>query len=127
METSLLIAQILGPIYVVISLGMLMNKGHYTNVFNDFIKSDALMYIGGVMAMAIGLLIVQAHNVWVKDWTVLVTIVGWIAVLKGVMLFVFPGVMKKQTKAMMKGNMLQVASIVALVLGSAFTYFGYFQ
>jgi uncharacterized protein YjeT (DUF2065 family) len=127
METSLLVAQIFGPIYVVIALGMMLNKGYYNNMIRDFMKNDALLYLGGIIALAIGLLIVQAHNYWVKDWTVLVTIIGWMAVLKGIWLLVFPDMAKKQTKAWMKGNMIQTASIFAFVLGVVFVYFGYLQ
>jgi hypothetical protein len=127
MNTALLVAQILGPIYLVIAIGMMLNKGHYNNMFREFIKNDAFLYLGGIIALAVGLLIVQAHNYWVKDWTVLVTLIGWIATIKGVWLLAFPELAKKQTKAWMKGNMMQVASIVAFGLGVVFVYFGYLQ
>ena len=30
------------------------------------------------------------HNVWVPDWRVIVTVLGWLLVLRGIMLLVFP-------------------------------------
>jgi hypothetical protein len=36
-----------------------------------------VVYLSGVMLFVAGLAIVRAHNIWVKNWTVLVTLCGW--------------------------------------------------
>ncbi len=36
-----------------------------------------VVYLSGVMLFVAGLAIVRAHNIWVKSWTVLVTLCGW--------------------------------------------------
>jgi hypothetical protein len=36
-----------------------------------------VVYLSGVLMFVGGLAIVRAHNSWVRDWTVLVTLSGW--------------------------------------------------
>jgi hypothetical protein len=44
-----------------------------------------VVYLSGVLMFVGGLAIVRAHNHWVRDWTVLVTLSGWFALLLGVL------------------------------------------
>jgi uncharacterized membrane protein HdeD (DUF308 family) len=43
-----------------------------------------VVYLSGVLMFVAGLAIVRAHNLWVKNWTVLVTLSGWFFLLLGV-------------------------------------------
>jgi hypothetical protein len=38
----------------------------------------------------IGLLIVVSHNIWVKDYRVVITIFGWLSLVKGIAYMAFP-------------------------------------
>jgi hypothetical protein len=42
-----------------------------------------IVYISGLLFFVAGLAIVRAHNIWVCDWTVLVTLSGWAFLLLG--------------------------------------------
>src|SRR5262245_14196002 len=42
-----------------------------------------VVYLSGVLAFVAGLAIVRAHNHWVRDWTLLVTLVGWFLLVLG--------------------------------------------
>ena len=42
-----------------------------------------VVYISGVLMFVAGLAIVRAHNRWARDWTVLVTLSGWFALVLG--------------------------------------------
>ena len=42
-----------------------------------------VVYLSGVLMFIAGLAIVRAHNVWLRDWTVLVTLSGWFFLLLG--------------------------------------------
>jgi hypothetical protein len=42
-----------------------------------------VVYLSGVLMFVGGLAIVRAHNHWARDWTVLVTLSGWFALLLG--------------------------------------------
>ncbi len=42
-----------------------------------------LVYLSGVLLFVAGLAIVRAHNVWARNWTVLVTLSGWFFLVLG--------------------------------------------
>ena len=41
------------------------------------------MYRSGVLMFVAGLAIVRGHNLWAWDWTVLVTMSGWLSLVLG--------------------------------------------
>jgi len=94
MNTSRSLARLMGPILLVIGIGMafglMMEGAGYSNVLKEFIANRALIFLTGVLALLAGVAIVNVHNVWVPDWRVIVTVLGWLLVLRGVMLLVFP-------------------------------------
>jgi len=68
------------------------------------------------------MLLVGHHNIWVKDWRVLITLIGWIAVIKGVLLIAFP-----QLISLFKGwyKNTRAWGILIIVLGLLFGYLGF--
>jgi len=42
-----------------------------------------VVYLSGVLTFVAGPAIVRAHNVWVRNWTLLVTLSGWFFLLLG--------------------------------------------
>src|SRR5262249_4542564 len=54
----------------------------------------ALIFITGVLALLAGLAIVNAHNLWVPDSRLVVTVLGWLFILRGIMNLVSPAVVQ---------------------------------
>lgn len=123
METSYLIAKLLGAVYTAVGLGILLNKSHYNSMMRDVIGNATIMYFGGVASLTVGVLLVEFHNVWVQDWPVLITIIGWIALVKGVLLLLKPDVVKGLAQFWM--NRLHIVGVAALVLGLILGYYGF--
>ena len=126
MNYAMLVAEILGPVYLAVGVGMLVSCDHYKKMFDEVMKSKTMMYFGGVLALVVGILILRVHSMWMQGWTVLVTLVGWLAVLKGLCLLVIPEQFMSWNKWVTQPNGMMFAKVVALVLGLVFTYFGYF-
>ena len=94
MTTSRYIARLMGPVLLTIGVGMVMGMltegDGYSSLLKEFISSRALIFTIGVLALVAGVAIVNAHNLWVPDWRVLVTVLGWLMILRGLMNLVFP-------------------------------------
>lgn len=60
-----------------------------------FAKEDQFMIILSILGIIIGLLHILAHNLWVKDWRVIITLFGWFSLMKGISQFAFPGIASK--------------------------------
>ena len=127
MEISVFIAKIFGLCYLIVGVGLIINRQTFKQIVEDFCKNTVLVFYGGILALVIGVVIVLTHNIWVANWTVIITIIGWAALIKGVWLIVFPNSVHKFMQAYQKNeNLLVVHSIVALVFGVVLTYFGFF-
>lgn len=45
--------------------------------------SPSVIYLNGTLLFVAGLSIVRVHNRWTGSWPVLVTLVGWLSILGG--------------------------------------------
>ena len=124
MNTSIFIARIFAVAYLTIGLGMIISGSYYRKALEDMMKNAGFMYLGGIMALIAGYLIVFYHNIWVNDWTVIVTIIGWLALVKGILLLMFPKWMLKISKPIIK--MVGTSyGFIPVILGLIFGYFGF--
>lgn len=126
--TDASIFQILGLVYLVIGLGMLANPRFYKVMLNKMIDNEAVLLVMGLLVLVIGYFLVAYHNIWIGGRTIIITIFGWLALLKGLMMTVIP---EKSIKfynfiKVSKGQ-LSVYGIIVFVLGIIFTYLGYFM
>ncbi len=126
MQDSRVIAKIIGPLLVISALGMLLNLKTYQSLIQEFSKSASLCYLGGFLALALGLVILQFNNKWEAEWPVVITILGWISVVKGTILLVFPqlilGLWHPLTGT---PTPLIVSSVISLAVGAFLTIKGY--
>lgn len=127
MELSIFLAKVLGLYMTVLSIGLLMNAKKLRSNLIDFMDSPPLLLVSGVVALMVGLLIVISHNLWVPDWRVLITIIGWLALTKGLVLIMFPQSTVNISKKWLQNNMLYYTTMVIdLLLGIYLTYIGFF-
>lgn len=126
MEISIRLAQVFGIAYLAIGLGMLFDPKYYHKLYNDFMKNSALIYITALAITAVGYFIVVKHNVWIKSWEVLITIIGWGALIKGVLLLITPqGFLDIFKDWFKKPEAFTKYGIVVLIVGGILTYYGF--
>ena len=128
MDAATFIARIIGPFFVVAGIGMLFNQASYTAMIAEFVHSNALIYISGLLSLPAGLAIVNVHRAWTADWRVVITILGWLMVIGGVMRIVLPRLITSIGTPVYSGTAtIVVFAVVALVLGGFLSFQGYFQ
>lgn len=126
METSLFLAQLIGPVLIVIGLGLLLKKTEFREMATDFLSSRALIFVSGLLTLVTGLAIVLTHNVWEFNWPVIITILGWLSVFGGVFRILFPdSVQSVGTSMLDKPAMMTVSGAIQIVLGLWLSYVGY--
>ena len=127
MQTSLFLAKLIGPVLVVMGLGMLINRDSYRAMAREFLASRALIYIAGLFALVPGLALVLNHNVWAADWRVVITLFGWLATIGGIFRILFPQQVTKIGSAILdRPNYLTIAAAAVIALGLWLGYAGYF-
>lgn len=125
METTLFISRIYGLTILVVGLGMVLNSAYYKKAIKDMLEDTGLYYLAGIMALVIGIVLVTLHNYWTGILEIVVTILGWIGLLKGLMLILLPEQMKKTAKGMFKdekkivtmGSFAVIVGLAIIILG----------
>ncbi len=95
MELSIFVAKVLAISYISVGIGMLIWNININKLYEDFEKSQALILISGYFTLILGALLVQYHNIWTNDWRMLITVIGWLCLVKGIILIIFPKVLFK--------------------------------
>lgn len=126
METSFFIARLIGPILIVVGLASAINPKLLEEVGREFLASRALLFLAGILALVIGLIVVNVHNVWVADWPVIITVFGWGAIASGVVRTAFPHITISMGEAMLSNRaLLFPLAVVQLALGVWLSWVGY--
>jgi hypothetical protein len=128
MPTSIYLARLIGPITAVIGAGMLVNPRVYRALAEEFLRSHALIYLSGLLSITGGLAVVLSHNVWTADWRIIITVLGWLALLGGIVRIVAPQTAQAFGGAMFRRSaVLPVAGIIVVLLGAILCFFGYLR
>jgi hypothetical protein len=98
---------------------MLFNGPVFEETAARFAANPAFVFLAGLLALIAGLAIVRSHNLWVDDWRVIITILGWHAIIGGIVNIVFPNVVSAIRGGMGHSRLLRsIGGVVALSLGS---------
>lgn len=89
MDTSLFLAKFWGWYLLIFFFILSYNPTRIKQIFED-LKDQKFLILTAFIAIIIGLLNILFHNVWRADWTIMVTLLGWISLGVGLFLFIFP-------------------------------------
>ena len=126
LATSKMIAGLIGPTLIAIAAAMLLNFRSFPQLAEQISRDPGLIFLSGILLFVAGLAIVRAHNIWAGGWPVLVTVLGWVAVLGGLARMLFP----TQLAAMVarvgqSSGWIIAAAVVILVIGAFLSFKGY--
>jgi len=126
MDRSLFLARLMGPTFVAIALGMLINLGMYESMIAEALHPGVLFYLSGVLSLLAGLAIVNLHNRWQMDWHVVITVMGWLMTIGGIMRIVLPQFAVAVGSTIYGGRVSTiVAALVGGMLGGFLSFKGY--
>jgi hypothetical protein len=126
MQTSKILARIIGPVMIIPAIGMFLNFSAYQAMIGEFSKSPSLCYLGGLLGLLMGRIILQFHNKWEAGWPVIITILGWITLIKGLVLMLFPGSVIDMWRPFMSSpTTLIVPLVISCAVGIFLTIKGY--
>ena len=90
MEVSLFLGRALGIYLLIVSLSMLINHKVFFNTFQQWVEQPAVITLTAFISIMLGILMVLVHNVWVMDWRIVITLLAWLTLIKGVIRLNFP-------------------------------------
>ena len=126
MPTSIFIAKLLGPVFVLVGLALPLKGQMFRAILQEFIQSAALLYLAGFLGLLGGLALMLMHNVWVLDWRLIITLIGWITVVRATITILQPEwIVMAGTAILRRQSILLSAAVANLIVGMVLSYFGY--
>jgi hypothetical protein len=125
MQNALWLASIFGPFLTIIGLWMLLFSENLMKVWTALKSSPVAFYFSGWVNLLIGLTILSQYDMWSWDGFVLVTILGWVLVIRGIMALFVPQMLVKCT--MCNSNFMKIQGIIPLVWGLALCWLAFFM
>jgi len=120
MPKSAHIAKLLGPALIGVTVTEWINLDIFAAAAGPTFATH--VYLNGTLIFIAGLAIVRAHNVWVRQWPVLITLVGWFAVIAGLGRMVAP---VSSQQAGQNAPVVYGSLVALLAIGIVLTYKAY--
>jgi hypothetical protein len=117
------LAVLMGSALVIVGI-TLFNKSYFNAVITDLANSKGLLWVTGFITFVMGTVIVALYNVWSADWRMLVTLLGWLTVIKGAVIMLFPSSMTLFYRRFLSNHLLTYSGIYALLLGGLLLFLG---
>ena len=89
MDITIFLAKFWGWYFITFFVLLIVYPKRIKQIF-EYTKDEKFMITTSFLAITIGLLNIIAHNLWVADWIIIITLIGWLSFIKGVTRFAFP-------------------------------------
>ncbi|KKT01265.1 MAG: hypothetical protein UV76_C0001G0023 [Candidatus Nomurabacteria bacterium GW2011_GWA2_43_15] len=116
MDTTLLVAKVLGVYLVVSGLFLLIKGKTVPHLLKDFFEHPAVVYLTGAILIFLSSMYLIQYNVWDGTWHTLVTLFVWIVLLKGVTYILFPQALSELAVKRFK-NSFSAYGVIAVIAG----------
>jgi hypothetical protein len=113
------IAGLVGPTLV----ALILSENQFANPHLYDKQIPPVVYLSGALFLIAGLAIVRAHNRWRGGWPVLLTAVGWFAILLGLFRMFMPGVYEQGAQG--NPTVLLAGELIVLGIGLFLTFKAY--
>lgn len=125
MELSFVLARLWGLYLIIVSLSFLLNRKILESII-AVISDRAFVVLSGFISLLIGITMVVIHNVWIPDWRVILTLFGWLALIKGILYINWPELALRWKDRFQKNKgLVNLLLIMALIFGIYLTYMGF--
>jgi len=86
---SIFLAKFWGWYLIIFFLILSLNPKRILQIIKN-LKDEKFVILVSFLAIIIGMLNISFHNIWEGDWRLIITLIGWIALFEGLVLFIFP-------------------------------------
>lgn len=123
MDVSIFLAKFWGWYLIIFFVILSFNPSRIKQIL-EYAKDQKFAILASFLAIIIGLLNILFHNIWEANWTIIITLLGWTALLKGVVMFIFP-VKAIQTIDFINIKLIQAVYIFLFMCGLYLLNMGY--
>ncbi|NIJ15813.1 DUF2065 family protein [Sphingobium vermicomposti] len=112
---TLRLAEAIGLYMIVVGIGGLVAPERWRKMMDDLERSPGLVMALGFPVFAIGAALVLIHSVWTDPLAVIVSLVGYAALIEGALLLAVPGPLLRIGRWSL--NFTRAWAVVSILLG----------
>ncbi|MEJ0021853.1 MAG: hypothetical protein WDN47_04770 [Candidatus Doudnabacteria bacterium] len=124
MDSTIVLARIVGIMSLLVGLSF-MNKSYITAIVDDIVNSKGLLWFVGFVMAILGALMLAGYSTWSFHWPVLITIWGWLALIKGTVIMLFPTSWLSWYRKVKSSGIMMVTGVVPIIFGIILLYKGF--
>ncbi len=109
MNITVFLAQFWGSLFMILGLSTVGAK--FLGRVIKYTEDKTITISTGYITFLLGLATIVAHNIWVMDWRVAITLLGWTTLFKGIEKIAFPERVHKIAQKFKGGQVLWGAVI----------------
>jgi hypothetical protein len=125
MQPVVFMARLIGPLFVVLGIGMLVNSTLYADMIGQAVLVPVLIALSGILTFAAGVAMLNGYRAWTADWRVIITILGWVLVIAGFIRVVLPVVAAAAALSVYSAGGVLIAGVIVLIIGAYLSFEGY--
>ncbi len=126
MGLSVFLAKLIGFYLLIAGLLCLFRKRQIEATAKEFAASKPSLVVSGEISLILGLIIAIDHSIWEYSWRGLITLIGYLLIVRGIMRFAFPSQVKKLFSKIIEKS-FGLMLIVMLGIGTYLVYCGFTQ
>lgn len=125
MEHSIFLAKLLGVILVVGPVVKMIRHKQFVEACARAYESPTAVFVIGGLLFVVSTSFVLSHSVWVADWRIVVTLIGWLMLSISLLQLFFPQTMRWPMRDLPIARYRIVLDIGQMLLGLFFVYHGF--
>ena len=122
---SIFLAKVIGLSGLISTLAVLIRYKKFIEMEGYAAKNPVMMYLSGFLILIAGVLLIVGHQIWTRDWRVIITVIGWLVLVKGVLRIFFPEMVRKLMEKKRTNRSFLLGELLVLIVSLYLTYQGF--
>lgn len=116
MDTTILVAKVLGIYLVVAGLFLIVKGKTLPHMLRDFFDHPAVCYLTGIILIFLSSMYLIQYNIWDGTWKTAITVFVWLIMIKGLAYVFVPQTLNEITVKKFRG-MFVIYGLIAILVG----------
>lgn len=119
-------SRVLGPFLVIVDVTAVARASDIQTLLSQFEANSLWTWVTGAFVLLFGLIMVASHQCWHGAAAIIVSALGWLVTLRGLLLLAFPKALVSMANGMVGAQAWWIALCIAFALiGLYLTYVGW--
>lgn len=119
-------SRVIGPFLVIVDVTAVARASDMQNLLAQFEANSLWTWVAGAFVLLFGLIMVAGHQYWRGAAAIIISALGWLITLRGLLLLAFPKIFVSLADKMIGAQALWIGLCVVFALAGVYlTYVGW--